>query len=504
MLAIPNRPFATEKITGLMVPDGLFEITLGNQRLNAHIRNDAGTALEGAEVYIEGTSDPGIGISPAVQPLGMLAPGASHLVSWDLDLSGATPGTPVVSFVVDGPGGRQRIFKKIFVTQVTLDPSGHFSVHVPEGRLRVKFEELAEVDCCGKVTDPTKEQWERLARAWRSISSSWRGHDPDFELCPPPFLPIRATTEVTYNDPFDGQYGPLPYEDPFWKVFFCLLGLVLLIAAAIAEATSGTGSVEVTAGEGGTTACETCGVGASGGGSSYAAAGLVAAAAVAFGIAAASDERDPWRRGQDETEPEAGELTVGEEVELEFKPIDDVRLGEPFKVGLDWRYRRITDSGNSYEASASDERENIHTLSEYKVAADETFARYSGEYWVVEGRFWDGDKTLLRGPELLVRCLLCGPNGEYVVLPMQDDGQAADENANDGTYTGRYNFREQKKAQGVWTYYVVAQDVNHATPDLTPEEAAQIIGGIVRTKQLTLGLEGGTCPYAPDGHVQVV
>ena len=51
---------------------------------------------------------------------------------------------------------------------------------------------------------------------------------------------------------------------------------------------------------------------------------------------------------------------------------------------------------------------------------------------------------------------------------------------------------------------MIAQDVNDATPDMTPDQAAQIIGGMVLTHQLSITFEGGTCPLVPDGHVHVV
>jgi hypothetical protein len=69
-------------------------------------------------------------------------------------------------------------------------------------------------------------------------------------------------------------------------------------------------------------------------------------------------------------------------------------------------------------------------------------------------------------------------------------------------YTGGWQFTVDDK--GLWTFLVIAQDMNDATPNMTPEEAAQIIGGMVLTHQLSITFEGGTCPLVPDGHVNVV
>ncbi|NEO67133.1 MAG: hypothetical protein F6J98_45000, partial [Moorea sp. SIO4G2] len=147
------------------------------------------------------------------------------------------------------------------------------------------------------------------------------------------------------------------------------------------ELQSGTGSVEVTTGAEGTVDpttgyvdCCDISVGASGGGTSYVAAGLVAAAAVAT-IAAASDVRDPFRRGQDNTLPGPGELTIAEKLKMAFIYSEPIALGKPFVAGLKWEYTRITDS-NTYTYSASDTNKNIHVLSEYKTEAPEVVRRY--------------------------------------------------------------------------------------------------------------------------------
>lgn len=88
---------------------------------------------------------------------------------------------------------------------------------------------------------------------------------------------------------------------------------------------------------------------------------------------------------------------------------------------------------------------------------------------------------------------------------MQDDGMAtsADKIANDGIYTGRHFFSAPDN--GMWTYFVIAQDINTAQPNMKPEEAAQIIGGMVLTNQLTITFNGDDeCPLVPDGHVNVI
>jgi len=74
------------------------------------------------------------------------------------------------------------------------------------------------------------------------------------------------------------------------------------------------------------------------------------------------------------------------------------------------------------------------------------------------------------------------------------------------TPAGTTFARHEKRGtfEGIWTFFVIAQDFNTAQPNMDPDEAAQIIGGMVVTHQLTINLGGGTCPLVPDGHVNVI
>lgn len=68
------------------------------------------------------------------------------------------------------------------------------------------------------------------------------GRDPRFpgdgKWQYPPFMafPTKFDYTVTPAAPFTGQYGPLPYDDPWWKVLLIIIAVVLLVAGMIAEA----------------------------------------------------------------------------------------------------------------------------------------------------------------------------------------------------------------------------------------------------------------------------
>lgn len=512
-VAIPHRPFGSELITGLQLPDGFFESGLGPQRINAHIQNTSGGDLAGVKFYIESVSHPGIVVQPQTHTLAGLSNGATRLASWIADFGGAPPGTHRISFVAEAGGARTRVIKKVFVTRVGFDPaSGTYSVTAPEGELRAQIGNMIGPKrgaCCkGRPRDPN-EDGGVPGRQPRGIFDYLRSeagrHDLAFRLCLRDYLFGRMTLRVTYTPPFNGQLGDLPYQDPWWKVAFCVLAFLLLVAAAVAEDANGTGEISTTGGPGGegSPTGDCCGLEPSGGGTSYLAAGLVIAAAVAAGLAALTDAKDPFRRGQEATDP-GGAMTVGESLEMALLYQDPIQCGRPFSVGTKWRYSRHT-TGGDHVHEVAEANQNQHVLSRYEIEANDVVRRARREPFVVKGRFFDVDDNVLTGGSLFVQCFLCGPNGEYRVIPMLDDGIGVDERPDDGTYTGTYNFFvREERPDGFWKFFVVAQDVNTADPNMAPEQAATIIGGMVLTGQLTIDYSGGTCDFVEDGQVQVI
>ncbi|TLY48687.1 MAG: hypothetical protein E6K54_01460 [Gammaproteobacteria bacterium] len=530
---IPNRPFATEPFTGLMLPDGIFEASIGKQTINAHIKN-TGAAVSNIQVYVESISDPGIIVSPATIPIANAEGGVSYLFNWEADFSAAAPGKHLISFIIETPSGDVRIIKKIFVTKLGYNPGdGSFSAITPEGIISLEINKVVrpkDKKCCRRPKhDPCgcrpqvknkelnslkgtllqhrdKNSRVKNVNVLEYLIKGFQGHDPNFEFCLPGYLLKDIKVTVTPTPPYSDQYGDLPFQDPWWKILLCILAVLLLIAAAIAEAVGGDGEVTVSGGSGGGGGSDEedcCGVEASGGGSSYVAAGLVAAAAAVATAAGASDIRDPFRKGADNTPPGPGEITLKEELNFIYKYIEPIELGKPFKVGAEWKYTRHTNV-TTYTYNTSEVNENIHTISKYEIKAPDILKVYKREEFIIEAMFYDQNNKLLKGDQLFVQCFLIGPNGQFDKIILQDNGVAfnADKKANDGIYTGRRFFSTNDK--GIWTYFVIAQDINHATPDMKPEEAAQIIGGMVLTHQLIITFNGGTCDLIPDGHVNVI
>ncbi|HEX3763186.1 MAG TPA: hypothetical protein VHW23_31045 [Kofleriaceae bacterium] len=549
-LQIPSRPFASEQITGLALPDGIFEIAFGQLTINAHLQNGGHATVTGTSVYLESVSDPGIVVVPATQPIPHLPPGGARLVRWRADFTRATPGKTRISFVtVDASGARTRIVQEIFVTRTTFDArTNTVAMQTPEGVLRAGFPVLVRpVDdgCCGTtvagsgsgiggglgggggtgtggggggaagygpgsgsscgcgcgcprsaaVTKPPLAAFRRDANPLPGIlQAALRG---EIQLCPTWYLPQGIGWVWEPTPPYAGQYGELPFQALWWKVLLCVIAVVLVLAASIVSSgavTLGNGDPSETVDVGAGQTC--CGLAGGGTRSNYVAAGLVAAAAACVTATALGGARDPIRLGQAHTPPGPGKLTVAERMYAELSFREPVVLGKPFAVATRWAYTRTT-TASEHQYATHDVHQNVHVLSRYEVAAPDLNHAFREEPWICRARFWDADGEPMTGPELFVQCFLIGPCAQVIRVVLQDDGTAGD-----GTYTGLHRFT--REAEGLWKYLVIAQDVNNAQSDLTPEQAAQIIGGIVLTHQLTISFDGGTCRLVPDGYVNVI
>ncbi len=110
-ITVPNRPFATDIITGLALPDGIFVASLGQQRINAQFQNVGTATIASASIYVESVSHPGIVVMPRTYTVTNLAQGASRVLTWDADFSGAPAGVHYVSFIEEDASGRNRTIK---------------------------------------------------------------------------------------------------------------------------------------------------------------------------------------------------------------------------------------------------------------------------------------------------------------------------------------------------------------------------------------------------------
>ena len=229
-ITVPNRPFATETITGLMLPDGVFESSLGHQRLNAHFTNLDAAPINGVSFYVEGFSDPRIQATPATYSAAL--PGnASALWSWDVDVSAVPAGVYDVSLVAKINAGLTRTIKKIFVMRVQFNPGTRtFTAQGPEGAIEVSFGDLIapKSQCC-----PPGIDHEKLFNFLEEVTSLSIPRRPKFRPVPAGLLAAPHGRGHHPNAPIRRPIWRLPLQDFAWKLFFCIIAVVLLIAAAV-------------------------------------------------------------------------------------------------------------------------------------------------------------------------------------------------------------------------------------------------------------------------------
>jgi hypothetical protein len=117
------------------------------------------------------------------------------------------------------------------------------------------------------------------------------------------------------------------------------------------------------------------------------AVGLYGGAAALAIAAAASDYRDPTRRGQDVTVPEPGSTTLWEQVDVAIEYPQLPLPGVPFQTDVTWDYARHTDTG-VLTHSVTETRSNTQFLLGQLVVTDKpTYA--AGDLVRLTAAIWD-------------------------------------------------------------------------------------------------------------------
>ncbi len=490
---IPYRPYAVCPPTNMMNPDGFFVVNMGYQFIEAQVSN-LGSGLHNVRAYIEGISDAGIAYLPGVQTIGDVPAGAQFPVRFLANFHLAHPGTAMVSIILEADGHVfKRVLKKIFVTRVDYHkPTRTYSVVMPQGTMRVNIHNA--------IMGPGSKRCKEDGGAFLA-------------------LPQDVTYDWEPTPPYEGERGPFPYEDPWWKIALAILAALLLAGALLYDYFSdgdldgGMVSVSGTFEETDPSVCCTDVSTSATDTEDWIARGLYSAVGLAVTAAIASDGPDLHYRGQAATLPKKGELTVSERVRLKIKYLTGPRLGKPFPIAGDWEYVRTT-TGNSYSFSASDERANIHWLDSYEVDAPQTHDRFSGPLQV-RARFKKPDGTYYRSGQLYVSAFLVNTTGIARRFEMKDHGIEFDKKADDGWYTGGYLFSRSSGGQtihvsaakndppGDWYLFVFAQDTNTVLQGTDPFEAAHTIGGFILTDQLELNFDE-PCKLRHDAVIHVV
>ncbi len=485
---LEQRPFAIDTITKMMLPDGIFikSHNGGNALMRAKLLNP---------VYNQRSQLPRLYFLQNVESSEIIIQNGEQLswkgvfsnqeyFYWDflVNLSSASIGKHKITINIKlahsrDPffGGRSPIefIGEIYVADAHFDASKlDGAAYFPEGKLNFKI-------IGSHIFRDKKFRNEKLPT---SI-----------------ILPKEISSEIKFAQPFDGLYGPIPFNDPWWKVAgWIVAGIAGAVAgiwvvggelgwwdSPIYHKEEGTYNPET--GE----RCPDCGPGPRDQYTYIQGDPLwgVFVAACALGVAVGlADLIDPYRRGESKSVPKDGDKTVSERLDFTIDYMQFPLAGTSYKIGVDWKFQRHGTIVNRYDAvNENDEQQNIHYLSEYNVYTSDGQLEYpintthqidiivdfrkSEEFIRFKKEVTEGLRKKI--PEFYVLGYL--RNRHTGVL------KSAIFTRNNNIYVGSFILFDHDPL-GEWDVMVVVQNVNNADSEYTAEEKAEIIGGFIYSK----------------------
>jgi hypothetical protein len=294
LIRVPIRPYALRTDDMQMMPDGIFDTAVGTYYMGVRVENTWGSDFTAGTHWIgitpasrAGLAGAGVVILDAWTPaelesLGQtLNPGGNHIVLpalarhqvhtiyFKLDCSRARARKYEIEFecveasMLDPASPRRRAAAKIFVSRSTFDTAtGRLNIDCPEGRLSLRITRFAapieyvlrKRKRIGRRPLPSKECKDALQKL-RELLASCQEIDcselrrlfvclcegdggyragpfiyPDIPLWP---MEFEYTVEGV---PFTGTTGPIPFQDPWWKLLLVIVAFILSIAAALSDA----------------------------------------------------------------------------------------------------------------------------------------------------------------------------------------------------------------------------------------------------------------------------
>jgi hypothetical protein len=236
---------------------------------------------------------------------------------------------------------------------------------------------------------------------------------------------------------------------------------------------------------------------------------LLAAGSVAALIAAAlSDEIDPTQRGRLATMPLAGAKTLAEQHSVRMSYPELPIPGTPFEIGTEWKYVRETTAGD-LSHSVAEKRKNPHVL-RYKGLFTDSRLYHSGDIVRLYGVVAPDDPKKQHRCDAYHCVALLTPKTVDRLFPVvlretgsQQFGQALGDLArivestgeegkkllsmirrNACIYTGSF-VAGQDVPLGPWSHYLYVQTVNTVPDGTEPEKAAETIGGLPVSQNMT-------------------
>jgi hypothetical protein len=201
-----------------------------------------------------------------------LRPGDSRTVFFKIDVTGAAPRKHAVEFVcinragMADPGhGARRASKHIYVSRAGFNnDTGEYTYESRQGTLRMRLREVLydregyrrnreRLRAAAATSRDCARDLERVRSMLKAFLAGERidlcevqrvlaccciqGDDGRKRPAYEPFYALPTKFDATFEPrpPFAGQYGPLLYDDPWWKLALAILALLLWLAGALEE-----------------------------------------------------------------------------------------------------------------------------------------------------------------------------------------------------------------------------------------------------------------------------
>jgi hypothetical protein len=475
------------------------------------------------------------------------------------DFSSASPSKHKIRFLtIVHYGTPQLMFapiwseeKNLFVVRSYADEqSGTLNVECPQGVLRIRMNRVRIFPPAGA----SPETWSShvIVRSVLREFDEARGTTaplPVFSSLPailnaPFILPLEFTAEMQPAAPFSGPYSELPFQDPaWWKALAAILALLFAAGAAITKAFAMDASEEQPVQWEAPSIekwCDNVEVDPDCGPAlvykfdrEFSDAAILEASHYLQGFSSASwlvvanaDEIDPFRRGEELTTPAQGESTVREVIKVKLTYIDSPFETADHRMRTDWQFERHTDSGNTYTSGESWETVFPGVLATTAVEkTDYTIGDSPDDLVRISTSITATNASALADRVLYVVAFLIGPQGQLMALPLRresSDGPFTTEvtlSRSLGLWSGYDEIEYQgvrvlvlrpanvwsiSDAVGTWYVITVVQDVNTATEDMEPTQAAQIIGGRILNKLFERkAADGCALALTPHGSFEV-
>jgi hypothetical protein len=293
MIDVPYRPYAVRTSDLGQMPDGIFEAKLGIYYMGVRVRNIWGLPFKydhvvditpesraallqgGIQVLDSWTTEElemlGQQVTNHGVALGPNIPGQSKTIFFKVDVTHALSRKHEVEFICRNTAGMadpnhqgRKAKQVIFVSRTIYDAQkNEFIIDVPEGTARIhinqvtldenglkksvkkakknlprtksadlkKLKEILSSLLEGRNVDPCEIQ--RVLSCY--CSSSGKDYSP-YYYDPYYLIFTQFSARVIPRLPYSGQSGPIPYEDPLWKVLFAILAALLALLGGAEEA----------------------------------------------------------------------------------------------------------------------------------------------------------------------------------------------------------------------------------------------------------------------------